>query len=93
MQVHISSSELPNFQPAEQMKNVCMYVYMYVLLKIGATLAIFQLFGKQPVAIERSKISQRDSELTRSAIFREQLAIPSFPHPFDIFNLPKTFPN
>ena len=31
MQVHISSLELPNFQPAEQIKNVCMYVCMYVL--------------------------------------------------------------
>ena len=60
---------------------------------MGATLAIFQLSGKQPVAIERLKISQRDSEITGSAIFRKQLAIPSFPHHFDVFNLPKTFPN
>ena len=52
---------------------------------MGATLAIFQLSGKQPVAIERLKISQRDSEITGSAIFRKQLAIPSLPHPFDVF--------
>ena len=60
---------------------------------MGATLAILQLSGKQPVAIERLKISQRDAEITGNAIYRKKLAIPSFPHPFDVFNLPKTFPN
>ena len=58
---------------------------------MGATLAIFQLSGKQPVAIEKLKISQRDSEVTGSAMFRKQLAMPSFPHPFDVFNLHKLF--
>ena len=46
---------------------------------MGATLAIFQLSGKQPVASERLKISQRDSEITGRAIFKKQLAIPSVP--------------
>ena len=58
---------------------------------MGATLAIFQLSGKQPVASERLKISQRDSEITGRAIFKKQLAIPSVPHPFEVLNLLKIF--
>ena len=58
---------------------------------MGATLAIFQLSGKQPVPIERLKISQRDSEITARAIFMKQLAIPLVPHPFEVLNLLTTF--